>query len=87
MRMRPNFSLDRPGGVSCVFGIEMRRAHAVDSRPSDLARQRAAIRELIEKNGWASLPAPSSEKSLETITSLPSNIIPFPSPEQQTRIS
>jgi hypothetical protein len=81
------FSLDPPGRVSCFSGVGMKRAHAADSRPAYLARQRAIIRKLIEETGWTSASALPSEKSLGCITPLSSNIIPFSSPEQRTRIS
>ena len=65
----------------------MKRAHAAAIKQTELSRQRALVRSLIELNGWYSRVTNVSEKTRPEGTPLPSNIIPFPTAEQRSRIS
>jgi len=82
-----DFSLDRPTYVPCVLAIAMKRAQAAAPKQTDLVRQRALVRFLIEQNGWSSSGSPVSVNSPRPLNSLASNIIQFPGMEKRSRIS
>jgi len=66
----------------------MKSANGVAAKVSQLERKRALIRDLIERNGWASAdrtaeshPSPASEsRPTSDPYFLPNNVIPFPVP-------
>jgi hypothetical protein len=55
----------------------MKRASAATRREADLERQRALIRSLIERHGWAA-PASRSARTTALRTTPLDNIIQFP---------
>jgi hypothetical protein len=56
----------------------MKRSNAASLKPTDLARQRARIRDLIERNIWAGTIPSISQQPPVLRSTLSSNIIPFP---------
>ena len=64
----------------------MKRSHAAVLKQTDLARERAVVRNLIEKVGWVTKLTPMASLAEPGGTSLRSNVIPFPTAAERARI-